>query len=1348
MKTTPPATLRNGIGRRVLPFLLLAVLASAGTSRAQTYSENFDNGTAAGWSIISDTWALSGGTYNKTGTNLGFSVYNGATWSTTPAAGYSFKVRLRSSGGSSGNIAGVVYNYIDANNHYDVSLNNIGTISIRSRVNNAVTTIATESYASLGLATGGATRDLEVIRTGQGANVRTTVKLNGVVILASIPNQTQLAEGGKIGLMSQFSTVTFDNVAVAPTTEVPPPAGPKIGVSASGAPIVNGDLTPSTADQTDFGAADIGTVALTRMYTVQNIGDADVALGAVAIAGPNAADFTVTAQPAPVLRPGKSTTFSVRFAASTLGLRSTTLSFATNDPTKNPFTFAIQGTGAAASPVMHGRYKDTFPKLAAYMIGSPQGYDNAAYQAQLARYDLLITSFYRGWVKNGKSPRQAVREIKALNPNLLIANYTLLESQSSDPNNSAARDIYDKLFAETGPNGIGDWWARTPTGALVSIFSGKNSANITSYVTPDNNGDRFPQWYAKREQAVMFDPVPEFDAWFADDVFYKPRTIKPDWNGDGVGDDSEDPANWPSFRQGIADNLATVKAQMPQLKTIGNVDGHASLDQGFLRDPEYQGLLDGALLEHAIGRPFSPEVYAGWQGMMTSYRSLMAHTNSPHLVIFQYHSSTPTLPEMRYAMASALMDDGYFAANDNGYTNVQWFDEFDLDLGHAVDGPQLAAAQHGIYVRRFEKGMAIVNPKDNGPQTITIEPGYQRFRGTQDPVTNNGQAVTTITLGDRQGIVLIKGPANNHPPVADAGSDQTIDLVSGMSATVHLDGRTSTDADGDMLSYSWTWAGGSATGSNPTVTLPYGGTLVTLTVDDGKAGTSTATVTINVVDRTPPVIAPPAAITLDALSNAGAPVTFTASASDAIGGPAPVTSVPASGSLFPVGTTTVALTAIDWAGNMATANFDVKVVAHAPVVTQQPEAQSAIAGGSVTFTVAANGTPALSYAWRRDGSPIPGANLATLSISNVKVADGGSYSALISNIAGSASSASALLTVTAAPAEVTLSNLKQRYDGTPKSATVTTTPADLDYAVTYDGGTAPPVNPGAYAVVATITDPNHVGSASGTLQIGVAALVRHAPVLNGQIAGSLQQMLPEDVTLNGGSGIYGDLLVPGTPGIRLNGNPSFGGTRDGNGATAPSDYQVTINGRALLGGLVRRMSPLALPVVSAPPPSPGMRDVVLNGAGDPASDFPMLRDLTLNGGAGTVAVPPGTYRAFTANAGAVLVLGVAGSTEPAIYNLQRLTLNGTAQLRMVGPVALTLAEGLATNGEIGEVAHPEWLTLSFSAGGLTLNGSAIFRGTVIAPAGSVTINGASTLEGEVSCDRLVINGDGALREAP
>jgi len=96
--------------------------------------------------------------------------------------------------------------------------------------------------------------------------------------------------------------------------------------------------------------------------------------------------------------------------------------------------------------------------------------------------------------------------------------------------------------------------------------------------------------------------------------------------------------------------------------------------------------------------------------------------------------------------------------------------------------------------------------------------------------------------------------AHNQPPLADAGSDQTVEQTSYAGAEVTLDGSGSTD-DGQLqpLTYTWTWAGGSASGVNPTVSFPLGTTTVTLTVYDGQFS-ATDTVDIMVVDTTAPKV--------------------------------------------------------------------------------------------------------------------------------------------------------------------------------------------------------------------------------------------------------------------------------------------------------------------------------------------------------------------------------------------------------------------------------------------------------------------------------------------------------------
>jgi PKD repeat protein len=64
-----------------------------------------------------------------------------------------------------------------------------------------------------------------------------------------------------------------------------------------------------------------------------------------------------------------------------------------------------------------------------------------------------------------------------------------------------------------------------------------------------------------------------------------------------------------------------------------------------------------------------------------------------------------------------------------------------------------------------------------------------------------------------------------------------------------LDGSSSSDPDGEIVSYLWEWQNGgaqSATGVSPAINLPVGTTTVTLTVTDDAGGTASDTVDITV----------------------------------------------------------------------------------------------------------------------------------------------------------------------------------------------------------------------------------------------------------------------------------------------------------------------------------------------------------------------------------------------------------------------------------------------------------------------------------------------------------------------
>jgi hypothetical protein len=101
---------------------------------------------------------------------------------------------------------------------------------------------------------------------------------------------------------------------------------------------------------------------------------------------------------------------------------------------------------------------------------------------------------------------------------------------------------------------------------------------------------------------------------------------------------------------------------------------------------------------------------------------------------------------------------------------------------------------------------------------------------------------------------------------------------------------------------------------------------------------------------------------------------------------------------------------INWEAAIPTPGTDF-VPGQAPVITVPPQSQTVVAYHDTTFTVSANGPSPLYYQWLFNGDPIADATNSTLQLTNVQPSQAGRYHAVVFNAAGSASSASAQLTV-------------------------------------------------------------------------------------------------------------------------------------------------------------------------------------------------------------------------------------------------------------------------------------------------------------------------------------------------
>jgi len=135
------------------------------------------------------------------------------------------------------------------------------------------------------------------------------------------------------------------------------------------------------------------------------------------------------------------------------------------------------------------------------------------------------------------------------------------------------------------------------------------------------------------------------------------------------------------------------------------------------------------------------------------------------------------------------------------------------------------------------------------------------------------------------------------------------------------------------------------------------------------------------------------------------------------------------------------------------------------------------------FAVSASSSSGLSPGFSIVSGP------ATISGSTVTINGAGTVTVRASQTGNANYNAAAdvdrTFNVAKASAAITLGNLSQPYDGSPKNVTATTTPTGLSgVAITYNGSATAPSNCGSYPVVASLTNANYIASnAAGTLYV-------------------------------------------------------------------------------------------------------------------------------------------------------------------------------------------------------------------------------------------------------------------------
>nr|WP_320025492.1 HYR domain-containing protein [uncultured Acetobacterium sp.] len=276
----------------------------------------------------------------------------------------------------------------------------------------------------------------------------------------------------------------------------------------------------------------------------------------------------------------------------------------------------------------------------------------------------------------------------------------------------------------------------------------------------------------------------------------------------------------------------------------------------------------------------------------------------------------------------------YLVAGYPYVTAYPWVDYMSMTVYYTLPStdtsPPVIAAQSNMFVEATSANGAIVNfaptATDNVDPSVTVV--TSPASGSQFPIGTTTVTCNATDLAGNPAIpvtfdVIVQ---DTTAPVINLTGNDAVNLNQNLTYTE--EGATWTDAvDGN---------GAAIVGGDVVNTSIPGTYLVTYDYTDTAGNPALqVTRTVNILDTIPPVIAAQSDMIVEATSANGAIVSFTPTATDNFDPSVTVTTTPASGSQFTLGTTQVTCNAVDLAGNAAVPiTFNVTVVdTTAPVIT-------------------------------------------------------------------------------------------------------------------------------------------------------------------------------------------------------------------------------------------------------------------------------------------------------------------------------------------------------------------------------------------------------------------------------
>ncbi len=360
-----------------------------------------------------------------------------------------------------------------------------------------------------------------------------------------------------------------------------------------------------------------------------------------------------------------------------------------------------------------------YVRTANYFLLSGTTLDDKATRATLEKFDLLVLPITaQEWNKD------FFAEARKVNPDIIILAYMPTVSWNS---------VWTSTQYKQFKSGIkSSWWLKDKNGKQVSIWPGTQALDLTG-----GWSDYLADWTVKN---VLLNG--NFDGVFYDEVSAEINWI-PNLN---VTD-----AAWTN---GLANLFTRTRQKSPKSIIVMNGSSNDTL----------MPLTNGRMFESF---PTPWEAGGSWSEIEGRYLAQKSKvTGDPTFVINSNSNNTGNKTDykkMRYGLTSTLLGDGYFGYDFGTESHGQtwYYDEYDTYLGEPVDGPEdlltpgNTKIKPSVWARDFDKGKAIVNSTTTS-QKVRLDGEYEKLHGTQDPTTNDGRIVSSITIPAEDGIVLLR----------------------------------------------------------------------------------------------------------------------------------------------------------------------------------------------------------------------------------------------------------------------------------------------------------------------------------------------------------------------------------------------------------------------------------------------------------------------------------------------------------------------------------------------------------------------------------------------------------------